>query len=132
MAQAGPERFAFDPRTGLFKFSVSAATSPAVFPGRGGALAVPELIFRAHTAILVDPWNASGPSGVDADSVESRVAQAQDPVQLSFGVAAQGYAATRDLLTTLGTLGFEPLADRFRFRQLDVGLLPEDRSGAQP
>lgn len=137
MAQAGPERFDFDARSGLFRFSINAAVNAVNAAGQTAAnqrhatLVMPGLNLSARSAILIDPWNASGSAGTDPDSVQSRVALAHDPLPTESATPDFDYLAIRSLLNQLGELGLEPQAGRFRFRETNASLLPEDRLGSQ-
>jgi hypothetical protein len=139
MAQAGPERFGFSPRSGLLRFAVQARTESvggSFVSSRGaqigGGLSVPALTLSARSAILVDSWNASSSLGADPDSVESRVLQARDPVALAGDSDQPDYSAIRFWLRQLGSVGLEPAANQFEFRSLAVDVLPHDRSMRQP
>ncbi len=132
---AGPERFGLAMRSGLLRFSVDAEVNAVGQSGSAAArtgLVWPRLLLSARSAILVDSWNASGSTGSDPDSVEWRVSRAQDPTALEQRSDEQNYTAIRAWLSLAGRRGIEPDADLFRYRALDVEVLPNDRTGQQP
>jgi hypothetical protein len=127
---AGPGRFGLDLSAGLFdaRVTASVARSRSLDDWLARLTALP-LSLRARVAVLTDAWNASGPYGADADSVETRVvAGARLPV-IDPAIDA-GWLATRGLLAVAGALGVEPSARRLAWHEVDVDLVPPDRLGA--
>lgn len=129
-ALAGPGRFGLDVANGLFDARVQIGVTPgARADGFRSQLDSIPLRMRAHTAILTDAWNASGPEGAAPDSVQSRVAAGGSLPQLHEATLDARHALTRGLISAMGAIGLEPAADRFRYRVIDVDRIPADRLG---
>jgi hypothetical protein len=89
------------------------------------------LVLNAHLTVLTDGWNASGPYGPAADTVETRVsAGARLPV--ADPVIEAGWLGARGLLAVADFLQVEPSASALRWREIDVDLVPPDRLGTGP
>ena len=107
-----------------------------VSEGRGLAdwLVRPEglqLDLAGRTAILVDNWNASQGQGESERSVETRVTRGSVPPVPGFAEAAEiGYLPIRTLITSPLLAPFEPNGSEFRYHEVDVELVPDDRLGA--
>ncbi len=129
---AGPARFGLEIDGGF----VGARVRTRVAPGRPGdgwirRLTAMPLELSARTAILTDAWNASGPYGDAADSVESRV-QAGSRVPGVQSAIDAGWLPVRGLLAIGAALGFESRAEALRWHEIDVDLVPPDRLGRMP
>ncbi len=129
---AGPGRFGLEIRKGLVaarvQAGVSASRSEASFATQLDSI---PLRMRATTAILTDAWNASGPYGGAADSLESRVRSGSSLLPAHEASIDARYALTRGFIGLMGLIGLEPQADAFRYHQVDVGQVPADRLGVQ-
>lgn len=126
---AGPGRFGLDIEGGLVEARVEARLARS-WPGDGWvrSLTAMPLAMSARTAILTDAWNASGPYGEEADSVETRVAEGTRVPGLDTAIAA-GWLPVRGLLAIGAALGFESRASELRWHEIDVDLVPADRLG---
>ncbi len=131
---AGPERFGLDLAGGLIKarLQVDIARSRGLdgFAGQLQALTVPMM---AHTAVLIDGWNASGPHR--GDRPVERIVEEGRQLPGIFGVAESAidaaYFPTRTLiqaiqLGSVGPFGLET-QEPFRYHELDVDIIPADR-----
>ena len=127
---AGPERFGLDASGGMVDARVQARVSPSRAGNeRFAVLDAMPLTFRARTAILGDPWNASGPYGAAPHSVQSRVQRGSrlDPVrETAFDL---GFQLTKWSLGLMGAISLESTAREFRHREVDVDRVPADRVG---
>lgn len=124
---AGPGRFGFDIGDGLRQARVRAHVQPGHPVARlDDSLLGTALQPTATTAVLVDPWSASGPSG-DDDSVGARVQQGRRLAGAAEATILAGYAPTRALLALADLLGLESGTDAFRPGEIDVDLVPDDR-----
>lgn len=127
---AGPSRFGLSIDGGLAASEVRVRVSPsAVGNERFARLDSLPLLMRARTALVTDAWNASGPYGSAAHTVQSRVDAGRrvDPVhELAFRA---GYQLTRWSMQLMDTAGLEPHASAFRPHQIDVDRVPADRIG---
>jgi hypothetical protein len=129
----GPGRFGLELEAGLVEARVDVQVARSR-PGDGWVtrlLAMP-VSMRARRTVLTDAWNASGPYGGDADSVDSRVTAGSRVPGLDT-VLGVGWLPVRGLLLVAGTLGFESSASLLRWHEIDVDLVPADRvRGAPP
>lgn len=131
---AGPERFGLDLAGGLIRarlqMDVAAGRGLDSFASQSQALTVP---MTARTAVLIDGWNASGPHEGERP-VEARVDQGRQLPGV-FGAAESvidaAYLPTRVLIQAiqLGSVGPYGLETRepFKYHEIDVDLVPEDR-----
>lgn len=87
------------------------------------------LSIRANTAILVDPWNASGPEGPATASVAARVLLGRRLDVARETMLDAAYAPAIALLRLADALGLESGADSFDRSALDVDVVPSDRVG---
>lgn len=127
---AGPGRFGLDIGEGLVDAKVQAGISAsATAPDFRSQLDSIALRMRANTAILTDAWNASGPYGGSADSVETRVGQGSRLLSAYESSIDARYALTRGFIALMGAIGLEPQAGAFRYHEVDVDLVPADRIG---
>ena len=128
--QAGPGRFGLGLREGLVaarvQAGISASSGASDFLRQLDSL---PLRMRATTALLSDAWNASGPYGSAADSVERRVAQGATVLPAWEATVDARHALTRGFIGLMGAIGLEPNADAFRYHDVDVGIIPADRLG---
>jgi hypothetical protein len=126
---AGPGRFGLDLEGGLVEARVETRLARSR-PGDGWvrSLTAMPIAMSARTAILTDAWNASGPYGDEADSVESRVTEGTRVPGLDAAIAA-GWLPVRGLLAIGAALGFESRAAELRWHEIDVDLVPPDRLG---
>jgi len=127
---AGPGRFGLDLQGGFVTASVQARVSAS--RPRGGwvaGLRSEPLTVRARLAVLTDAWNASGPYGPAADSVESRVEAGAALPWIEPGIDI-GWLAVRGLLAVADAIGLESTAGELRWRETDVDRVPPDRLGA--
>ncbi len=127
---AGPGRFGLGLRQGL----VAARVQVGVSTRTGGSDFLQQLDsiplqLRATTAILTDGWNASGPYGGQADSVERRVASGASLLSAYEASIDARYALTRGFIGLMGAIGLEPEAGAFRYHDVDVDVVPADRIG---
>lgn len=127
---AGPSRFGLDVEGGFAVADVRVRVSPSETGNeRFVRLDSMPLVLHARTAVLGDGWNASGPYGGAAHTVQSRVfAGARvDPVhEAAFDV---GYRLTSWSLRLMDLAGLEPTASSFRPHEVDVDRVPADRIG---
>lgn len=130
--RAGPGRFGLEIDGGFVEARVVArVASGRPDDGWIRRLTAMPLALSARTAILTDAWNASGPYGDAADSVESRVAAGRRVPGLQPAIDA-GWLPVRGLLAVGAALGFESRAERLRWNEIDVDLVPPDRLGGVP
>ena len=127
--RAGPGRFGLPLDGGLVNARVQIGVSRSAPDDRFATQlnAIP-LRLRAHTAVLTDAWNASGPYGPDAHSVEARTALGQRLGAYEATLDAR-YAPTRGFISLMDAVGLEPAAGRFRYHQADADAVPADRIG---
>ncbi len=127
---AGPSRFGLSIDGGLATSEVRLRVSPSQAGNeRLGRLDSLPLLMQARTALVTDAWNASGPYGNAAHTVQSRVEAGQrvDPVhETAFRT---GYQLTLWSMQAMHAAGLEPRASAFRPHQTDVDLVPADRIG---
>lgn len=125
----GPGRFGLAIDGGLVEARVRAtlSASRAADGWIARAVAMP-LTMQARLAVLTDAWNASGPYGDAPDTVETRVT-AGARVPGADPLVEAGWLGVRALLGTAGLLRLEPAATRLRWREIDVDLVPPDRTG---
>jgi hypothetical protein len=129
---AGPGRFGLGIDGGFVEARVVArVASGRPDDGWIRRLTAMPLALSARTAILTDAWNASGPYGDAADSVESRVAAGRRVPGLQPAIDA-GWLPVRGLLAVGAALGFESRAELLRWNEIDVDLVPPDRLGGVP
>jgi hypothetical protein len=155
LAGAGPAVFGLEPSAGLatarVNASVSAGRTLAQWLVRPEGLA---LSLSGRTALLVDAWNASMGTGADPRSFQKRVEQGRRLPGLgsaggilagaataapagSLGPLAGGpedvidalYLPIRLLITSPLLAQVEPRGRLFRYHEIDVDLVPEDRLG---
>lgn len=128
---AGPARFGLELNGGLVDARVQVAITPgARSDGFRGQLDSIPLRLRANTAILTDAWNASGPYGSAADSVDSRVGRGKrlpGPYETTLDAR---YALTRGFIAVMDAIGLEPAGGAFRYHEIDVDRVPADRVGS--
>jgi hypothetical protein len=126
--KAGPGRFGLQIGDGLIDAKVQANMSASVrhnsFESQLDSI---PLRLKAHTAILTDAWNASGPTGALASSVESRVRLGQTILQLYEASLDARYLPVRGFIDLMNLVGLEPRGDAFRYHQSDVSVVPPDR-----
>ncbi|MFM1987645.1 MAG: hypothetical protein RJA99_602 [Pseudomonadota bacterium] len=125
----GPGRFGLALDGGLVEAQVRATLSrsrPA--DGWTARLLSMPLTIQARLAVLTDAWNASGPYGDAPDTVETRV-EAGARVPAADPLIEAGWLGARALLGTASLLRLEPAADALRWREIDVDLVPPDRTG---
>lgn len=125
---AGPARFGLGLTEGLYVATVQVQSTPLA----GGRLPLPGLAIQARTALLADPWNASGPYGTDSASVQSRVARGAALHSVHEASIDARYLPVRGFLGLMDAIGLEPLGGAFRYHQADVDVVPPDRVGGQP
>lgn len=127
---SGPGRFGLSLDRGLIDARVQIGLSPrARADGFRAQLDAIPLRLRANTAILTDGWNASGPYGDARDSVETRVGQGRRLLGAYEASLDARYALTRGFITAMDAIGLEPAGGAFRYHQIDVDRVPEDRIG---
>ncbi len=126
---AGPARFGLGINEGLLdaRVQVRVAASRAGQPGFAH-LDPLSVTMRARTAILSDPWSASGPQG-GAASVASRSNAGARLDSLREGRLTAGYQLTRWVLGLMDAAGLEPSAGDFRYHEVDPDAVPTDRVG---
>lgn len=125
---AGPARFGLGITEGLYVATVQTQTVPVA----GLRMPLPGLQFQARTAILTDPWTATGPYGSEASSVQSRVDQGARINALYEASLVARYLPVRGFISLMDGVGLEPMGGAFRFHQSDVDVVPPDRIGGQP
>lgn len=127
---AGPGRFGLDITEGLIdakvQANVSASRSATDFSSQLDTI---PLRVKAHTAVLTDAWNASGPYGPDARSVESRVDKGKQILPIYESTVDARYLPTRGFIALMNAIGLEPTGDAFRYHRADVDVVPPDRLG---
>ncbi|MGB7182195.1 MAG: hypothetical protein WBD51_09705 [Burkholderiaceae bacterium] len=136
---AGPGRFDLDITGGL----VSAHVQANLFQGQGqsgagtdhtnanglnllAGIAVP---ISAHSAIIADFWNASGPTGSEPTSVQTRVEKGQRLANWIETAQRVGYAPTLGFIRLMGAISLEDSASEFKYHEIDVDVIPVDRQG---
>ncbi len=125
----GPGRFGLQLDGGFVEARVETVVSrSAPADGWVARLMSMPLSLGARLTVLTDAWNASGPYGEAADSVETRVAAgarlpAADPL------IDAGWLGVRGLLAVADFLQVEPSASSLRWHEVDVDLVPPDRLG---
>lgn len=125
---AGPSRFGLAIDGGLAASDVQLRVSP----GEAGnenlrRLDSLPLLMRARTAIVTDAWNASGPYGGAAHTVQSRVDAGQRVDAVHEAAFRAGYQLTLWSMRLMDAAGLEPRASSFRPHQTDVDRVPADR-----
>ncbi|MGE0800202.1 MAG: hypothetical protein AB7G13_11980 [Lautropia sp.] len=154
---AGPGAFGLETAGGLITTRVAARVSTG--RTLAGWLQRPEgleLTLAGRSALLVDAWNASSANGPEARSHRERVAlgwrlpslgDAAGMLGAALGAAPPGglgpidadgeveplldalYAPIRELITGPLLAPVEPRGRLFRYHEIDVDLVPEDRLG---
>jgi hypothetical protein len=125
----GPGRFGLQLDGGFVEARVEALVSrSAPADGWVSRLMAMPLSLSARLTILTDGWNASGPYGEAADSVETRVA-AGARLPVADPLIDAGWLAVRGLLAVADFLQVEPSASSLRWHEVDVDLVPPDRLG---
>ncbi|MEZ5654101.1 MAG: hypothetical protein R3E87_26495 [Burkholderiaceae bacterium] len=125
---AGPARFGLDAFSGLRTQSVAVPLWR-----QAGATARPDLLtgFRlemnARSAILVDAWQARGPTGTEPDTVAARVARGAEPPLWHARVPAIAHAGTHAFMRLSYLIGLDADPDPLIDFELDVDLVPQDR-----
>ena len=128
----GPGRFGLQLDGGFFEARVETVVSrSAPADGWVSRLMSMPLSLGARLTILSDAWNASGPYGDAADSVETRVA-AGARLPVADPLIDAGWLAVRGLLAVADFLQVEPSASSLRWHEVDVDLVPPDRLGGGP
>lgn len=126
--KAGPGRFGLAISDGLVDAKVQANMSASARHGSfASQLDSIPLRIKAHTAILTDAWNASGPRGGLASSVESRVRLGQAILPLYESSLDARYLPVHGFIGLMNLVGLEPQGDAFRYHQTDVSIIPADR-----
>ncbi len=124
---AGPGRFGLEITDGLVTSDVHADVQRSLVSGLPRSLEGLALRMRSRAAVLTDAWTATSPYGDEPRSVASRVdagRRLDEPFESGIDTA---YAPTRGFVSLMGTVGLEPSAERFRYHEIDVDLVPEDR-----
>ena len=128
---AGPGRFGLGIGQGLVSANVqvnlSAQQGATSFLTQLDSIA---LRVQGRTAILTDAWNATGPYGADARTVQSRVGQGKALLPAYEATLDARYLPTRGFMGLMGAIGLEPSAGAFRYHDADVDLVPPDRRDA--
>ena len=128
----GPGRFGLALEAGLLRARVTTRLSRhRPEDGWVASLIARPLTLDAGLAILTDTWDASGPYGPAADSVETRVGHGSRLPAVEHAIAA-GWLPVRGLLSVAEAIGLESAAAAFRWHEIDVDLVPGDRLGATP
>jgi hypothetical protein len=126
---AGPGRFGLPLDGGLIRAQVQTEVSRnARADGWVRRLAGMPLVLRAHLVLLTDAWNASGPQGPAADSVQTRVEAGARVPGIEPALRA-AWLPMRALLGAGGLLGFESSARAFEPYAIDMDVVPPDRLG---
>lgn len=126
----GPGRFGLNLEGGLVRAQVQTEVSrTARADGWISRLSGMPLMLRAHLVVLTDAWNASGPQGAAADSVQTRV-EAGARVPLVEPALRAAWLPMRALLAAGGLLGFESSARQLEPYAIDMDIVPPDRLGA--
>jgi hypothetical protein len=132
---AGPGHFGFDTFGGFIKANIQVKiASKHLALGQGGRLDPFALTARRQVAILTDQWNASGADNGRSDSTAARVGQGKLlPIVGSASESAlkAAYGLTIVNMNVARTLMLEPNANKFKFHEVDVSLVPPDRNGEQ-
>ncbi len=126
--RAGPGRFGLRIEEGL----VDAKVQIALSRNRQSTSFLTQLDsiplkIRAHTAILTDAWNASGPRADSERSVESRVNLGKQILTAYESTLDARYLPVRGFISLMNMIGLEPTGDEFTYHQADVDLVPADR-----
>jgi hypothetical protein len=128
---AGPGHFGLDTFGGFIKARVQVKVASS-FPAldKGDRLDPVPLVMHRQVAILTDQWNASGANNGRSDSTQFRVDQgkllpllgsyAEHGAKAAYGLTILNFNAAK-------LLKIEADASKFRFHQVDVGLIPPDR-----
>ena len=123
--RVGPARFGLDAEGGLRVLTVEAL----IRRSGAGASFWPALRLRSRAAVLTDAWQASAALGAAADTTETRVRRGAWPDAAWEASLDAREAPARLFLGAMDAMGLEPMADRFRPREVDVRILPPDRVG---
>jgi hypothetical protein len=125
----GPGRFGLQLDGGFVEARVETVVSrSAPADGWVSRLMAMPLSLGARLTVLSDAWNASGPYGEAADSVETRVA-AGARLPVADPLIDAGWLGVRGLLAVADFLQVEPSASSLRWHEVDVDLVPPDRLG---
>jgi hypothetical protein len=125
----GPGRFGLQLDGGFVEARVETVVSrSAPADGWMARLMSMPLSLGARLTVLTDAWNASGPYGEAADSVETRVA-AGARLPVADPLIDAGWLGVRGLLAVADFLQVEPSASSLRWHEVDVDLVPPDRLG---
>lgn len=125
---AGPSRFGLSIDDGLAVSEVLVRVSPGETDnGNLRRLDSLPLVMRARTALLSDAWNASGPYGGAAHTVQSRVEAGQRVDAVHEAAFRAGYQLTLWSMRLMDAAGLEPRASSFRPHETDVDRVPADR-----
>ena len=133
---ADPTAFGFDIAHGLVTARVRAGVS--LDRTLAQWLQKPEgmsLALSGKTAVLTDAWNASSAKDDDPRSLESRVERGRRLPGLGKDEAGSEeaidllYAPIRELITGPLLAPVEPRGRLFRYHEIDVEIVPEDRIG---
>jgi hypothetical protein len=126
---AGPGRFGLALDGGLVDAKVQANVSSSAgtrdFTAQLDSIA---LRVKAHTAILTDAWNASGPYD-GPRSVAARVDQGRRVLDAWEATVDARYLPVRGFIGLMNAVGLEPAGDAFRYHEVDVDVVPGDRVG---
>jgi hypothetical protein len=124
----GPQRFGFDPRSGLRVARVDVPATLSLSSVSAQSSSEPlRLNLSARLAVVGDDWSAATTFGAEPDSVESRVVRGRQLDSARESVLQAGYALTRGSLKAFDTLGLEPGAAALLNHRLDVSIIPADR-----
>jgi hypothetical protein len=129
-ALAGPAAFGLDIGYGLSAARVQAGVSLSRTLAQW--LQRPEgmrLTLSGKTAVMVDAWNASSGKGTGSRSFESRVEQGRRLPGSGEEAFDLLYAPIRQLITGPLLAPIEPRGNLFRYHEIDVDIVPEDRVG---
>jgi hypothetical protein len=125
----GPGRFGMQIDGGFVEARVETGVSRSrARDGWVSRLTSMPLVLRARLTVLTDAWNASGPYGEAADSVETRV-NAGARLPAADPLIDAGWLGVRGLLAVADFLQIEPVGSSLRWREIDVDLIPPDRLG---
>jgi hypothetical protein len=131
---AGPGRFGFELYGGFITAKVQTKLSQEAAAFDQGARLDPfPLTMQRHVAILSDEWNASGASNGRADSVKRRVDRGQQLYLVgpaAEAALAVSYSGTRAGMAIMGAISLERNTGLFRWHDVDVSIIPPDRTRA--
>lgn len=125
---AGPSRFGLAARSGFYVGRIETAVARS-HDGGGGFLGLRPfaLSLHARTAVLADPWLASGPDG-GATGVRSRVESGARLDGLRETGLLAGYQLTRWSIDLMAGVGLERSAGSLNPYRADPDAVPTDRT----